>query len=145
MIFNRLSRSLSKCAPRGRPLMSKATVFTALCMAVVVAGCMGDKRRSISAQVFEDPARFVGQSVRMCGYIRDRFEDANIWISRRAEREPQGLGLGFVSDDVSHRPTKWDNRVTCVTGRIERRGCGEGRTICTDSTFAYAIILSKDL
>lgn len=111
-------------------------------MAALVTACVAGQRRSMSGEVFQHPERFVGQAVSLCGYIHDRFEDANIWISRRAEREPHGLGLGFASDQTSHRPTPWDNRVACVTGRIERSGCGEGTLVCLHTEHAYELVLS---
>jgi hypothetical protein len=124
--------------------MSKALAITALCASVIVAACLSEQRRSTGAEVFRDLARFVGQTVRICGYIHDRAEDANIWISRRAQHEPNGLGLEFFSDATSRRPTKWDNRVTCVTGRVERTGCGRGELICNETYFQYEIRLSND-
>lgn len=123
--------------------MSRCLASAALCVTAAFAGCADGQRGAISAAVFRDPGRFLGQSVRICGYIHDRAEDANIWISRGARREPHGLGLGFYFDDAARRPTKWDDRFTCVIGRIERPGCGK-EMMCTQSSFEYGIRLAGD-
>jgi hypothetical protein len=99
---------------------------------------MAGRERSISSDVFHNPQNYVGQTVRVCGYIHDAFEDQNIWISRRVIHEPQGPGLGFISESNASGPSQWNNRDTCVTGRIERSGCGI-ELICSASNFPYAV------
>jgi hypothetical protein len=107
---------------------------------LLLVACAGGGRVSAGSDVFRNPAEFVGQTVRVCGYIHDRFEDQNIWVSRRVIAEPKGPGLGFISGKNSVKPSRWDNRETCVTGRVEKTGCAE-TMICNWSSFPYALRL----
>jgi hypothetical protein len=81
--------------------------------------------------------------VHLCGYIRDAFEDGNIWINRRAVDEQGGLGLGFISDRLSGAPGPWHDQTRCVTGVIVRTGCAQDN-ICTWSNFPYALSVSHE-
>lgn len=120
-----------------------ASVVSACIATALLAGCLGDRQNSASSDVFNHPQDHIGQTIRVCGYIRDEFEEQNIWISRGASLQPDGSGLGFISGYNSRGPSPWNDRSTCVTGLLERTGCGVvtsgGMTICTGSTFPYAV------
>ncbi len=110
-----------------------------LCATLTVCACVSAGTAG-NLNVFRNPQSFVGQQVRLCGYIRDAFEDGNIWASRRAMDE-DGLGLGFVSDRDPEAPGPWHEQTRCVTGEIVRSGCAE-ENICFWSHFPYALRVS---
>lgn len=97
------------------------------------------------ADIFERPELNLEQEVTLCGYIRSAFEDNNIWIDRnawvlRADGDPH-VGLGLRPDPYDLLARKHDRR-GCVRGEVIRTGCGE-EAICTDSSFPYAIRLTR--
>jgi hypothetical protein len=116
----------------------KFALWVAPCIAILLTSCLVGKQDSSSSDVFYHPQNYVGRTVRVCGYIHDAFEDQNIWISRNVIHEPRGPGLGFISGNASPGPSPWNNRNACVTGRLERSGCGAD-TICSASNFPYAV------
>jgi hypothetical protein len=57
----------------------------------------------------------------MCGYIHGRFEDKNICISRRAAKVPEGLGLGFSSNNTSRWGTGLTSPIASAHGALLAR------------------------
>ena len=129
-----------------------ASVISVSIATALFAGCLDSRQSSNGSDVFNHPQDYVGKTVRVCGYIRDEFEDQNIFISRDASLQPNGPGLGFISEHDSSRPSPWNARSTCVTGILERTGCGvvttSGEmTVCLWSRFPYALrvlVTNKD-
>jgi hypothetical protein len=48
-----------------------------------------------SDDVFSQPAAYVGQTVQLCGFFHEQWEDSNVWRNEAAAKalEP---GLGFI-------------------------------------------------
>jgi hypothetical protein len=111
-----------------------------LCVALTVWACASGGSTSANLDVFRNPQNFLGQQVRLCGYIRDAFEDSNIWVTRRALDE-DGLGLGFLSDRALQAPGPWHAQTRCVTGEIVYTGCAK-ENVCGWSNFPYALKVS---
>lgn len=111
------------------------------CAALVLGACASSEPRTEDSGVFRNLQNYVGQEVRLCGYIRDVFEDGNIWINKRAVDEDGGLGLGFISNRALEAPGPWHNQTRCVTGEIVRTGCAQ-ENICSWSNFPYALRVS---
>jgi hypothetical protein len=108
-----------------------------LVLTLILTGCAhGSVPRS---EVYSTPERFVGQAVRVCGYMID---SSNILESDdRNERERNG-GLSIREKgplNLLHR-----GRV-CVEGEVSYWGCATGPVICTDAAFDYAISITRVL
>jgi hypothetical protein len=105
---------------------------------LVLGACVSADQSNEDREIFRNPRDHVGQRVRLCGYIRDAFEDGNIWVNQRAMEADGGLGLGFISDRPPETSGPWHGQIKCVTGEIVRTGCAE-ENICPWSNFPYAL------
>lgn len=74
------------------------------------------------------PIAYLGQKVRVCGWIRNGHEDHGIWVSRKAHRRGDLPVLGLIAQREGEH---WDS-YACLSGEIVRTGCGE-ETICIDT------------
>jgi hypothetical protein len=106
------------------------------CFLVLVLGsCAHDQ--TASADVFQTPSQFVGQTVRVCGYMID---SANIVES--ADREDQRRAGGLVI--AAKGPLNLLHRgPVCVEGELTYVGCATGPVICTDAAFDYGIRVQR--
>lgn len=104
---------------------------------LAVAACSGIQSRDEQMTVFLQPQLYVGQSVTVCGYIHDRFEDSNIWPSSYSDRD-LGAGLGFIAARQADEKSRYDGHTACVVGEIVRTGCGEDQ-VCSWSNYRYAL------
>lgn len=113
------------------------------CAALALGACASPELRTDDTEIFRAPQNYVGQQVGLCGYIRDTFEDRNIWANQHAVDEDGDLGLGFISNRALEAPGPWHNQTRCVTGEIVRTGCAQ-ESICSWSNFPYALRVSID-
>jgi hypothetical protein len=103
--------------------------------------CSGPATSSLG--VYDNPAGFVGQKVRVCGYIRDEPEDRQIWPSHSAYKKSASgsntRGLGFLSKAASSGAARGPlhDKTGCVTATIIRTGCATDK-ICLWSDYDYA-------
>lgn len=97
------------------------------------AGCV-----TPGGEIFSDPSRFEGRTVRLCGYFRDRFEDRNIWRSEAAyRRRDEDGGIGLLPARPLNEPSDLDGRNACIRAVIVRTGCTV-ESICSWSYFPWA-------
>lgn len=94
--------------------------------AMLVAAC-ATKGVDELGRIAQRPAEFVGQSVSVCGYVRNAHEEHGIWQSSHAHSRGDKAVLGLVSAKATPHAT-----TTCLTGEIVRTGCGE-ELICVDA------------
>lgn len=121
--------------------MGKVTLALFI-LCLLILGCTSTSSSDNYSAVFLHPQDYVGKQVHLCGYIRDDFEDKNIWVSRRAMKK-DGAGLGFISDRRTEGPGQWNDQTRCVTGEIVRTGCAQ-ENICSWSNFPYALKVIGD-
>ena len=108
-----------------------------LIWALILHGCASSSNL-VSHDIFDAPASYVDNRVRLCGFLAFRFENNNIYPSRSAI-EDDVSGLGVSTDSIEHDNLKeLDNRFVCLSGIMYYRGCSKER-ICTSSSFLYAI------
>ena len=111
----------------GNPGVIGVVIFTAL-----AAGCASSGADDL-ARVAQQPASFVGQTVRVCGYVRNAHEDHGIWRSKRAHSSLDMPILGLIpTKDTPHAVS------ACIKGEIVRTGCGE-ELICLDANVPFAL------
>jgi hypothetical protein len=93
--------------------------------------------------IYAYPEKYAGQQVWLCGYIQDKFESREIWLTKW-DYENNGLGLGFISDQVTSGATisPLHQKTTCLRATIVRTGCAK-ELICMWSQFEYAARLVK--
>ena len=91
------------------------------------------------AAVFQEPARFEGQEVYVCGRLS---ETSNIYSS---DDESRGLGIWATEESAPLILQKSKSqRSTCLRGIIEHVGCETNKEIiCTDWAFDYAIKVAE--
>lgn len=125
--------------PRTHVLMRIATFFKTLPL-VTAAACAGrfDQPSQEVANVFENPSRYVGEQVEVCGYVRTGFEESNIWLDRRSMREGYGAALGYIVGSTVHSTSDTSTEYGCFVGEVVRTGCAVER-ICHWSSFEYAV------
>ena len=107
---------------------------------LLLSACATDLSHTESSAVFRSPSDYVGKQVRVCGYIHDSFEDANIWPSRSASQRDT-VGLGLISNRAQGHSGPLHNQTRCVKGVVVRTGCA-AENICTGSNFPYALKLA---
>lgn len=106
-------------------------------IAAVLSGASCESIPQRSAQpFFANPAAFVGQQVRLCGFFHAQFEDFNVWPTRASVSNHEG-GLGFMPAGNRTERSRLHNRRACIRAEIVRTGCAEDR-ICHWSNFPYA-------
>lgn len=71
-------------------------------------------------RVAERPEAFVGQTLRICGYVTNGHEDHGIWRSARAHARQDRAILGLIPSS----PRGPYAERACISGRIVRTGCG---------------------
>jgi hypothetical protein len=93
--------------------------------------------------IYAHPEKVAGQQVWLCGYIQDKFESREIWLTQ-LDYKNNGLGLGFISDQVAPNNAEGPlhQRTTCIRATIIRTGCAK-ELICFWSHFEYAARLVK--
>ena len=85
------------------------------------------------AGLYQAPARFVGQTVEVCGYMID---SSNIlWTADRTDTKRRG---GFSIDGKGPLNRLYRGHL-CVEGEITYVGCGNGTVVCTDAAYEYGI------
>jgi hypothetical protein len=98
---------------------------------VIVAACAHPS--NASSELFRTPARFVGQTVKVCGYMND---SSNIVESDDRDDVKHSSGLSIEENgplNLRHRGP------VCVEGEITYRGCGTAHVICIDAAYEYGI------
>lgn len=91
-----------------------------------------------SDDVFSKPAAYVGQTVQVCGFFHEEWENSNVWRNEAAAKalEP---GLGFIpATRAKSERGKYHLKYVCVRGEIVRTGCGVD-LICTWSIYPFAL------
>ena len=118
-------RSLTLAAILGR--MGRRLAFGLITLSGCAHTALG------TADVFAAPSRFVGQTVRVCGYMID---SANIVESPNRDDETRRGGLSI--DGKGPLNLRYRGGL-CVEGDVTYRGCATGPAICTDAAFDYGI------
>jgi len=87
--------------------------------------------------IFDDPKRYLGHEVIVCGYVHIRYEDTNMWPSKD-DRKKYKDGLGVVPQSIQYGWEKFDGTELCVRGIVEDTRCGLEK-VCTWTPYRYAI------
>lgn len=94
--------------------------------ATLIAGCASPAGNDLG-RMAERPAFFVGQRVRVCGFVTNGHEDHGIWRSKAAWARQDRPMLGLTP-----LPSRGHyDEPACISGQIVRTGCGE-EMICLD-------------
>jgi hypothetical protein len=94
-----------------------------------------------SGDIFKNPARFAGKKVKVCGYVRNEFENQGIWLSRSDYQKDEN-GLGYIAGAKSATSGQFNGSTRCVSGSIVRTGCGK-ELMCNQSSAEFALLLEN--
>ena len=125
--------------PRHGSEMAKRRPLCIVGAMAVVAGCH-TLPSAIGASVFQNPAQFLGQSVRVCGYL---IGPANI-LQRRND---VNVGLSIDGGVHARELAQLAERApVCLAGIISYIGCDtDPKVICTDAAFDYMMHVAEIL
>lgn len=112
--------------------------LTALPLLAPLLGGCATTTPDIQADVFSDPAGFLGQQVEVCGRLSGTSN-----ILSPLDRS-QGLAILTGEEDAPFILERArENLPACLIGKVEYLGCRTGEVTCVDWDFDYAIRVAQ--